>query len=424
MVFLVRRLDVVKRLAILGALALAFGVTVRVMVAPVAAGSLFPNLRFWTVSATVSDHAVAWEPVWAADAPELADMAMAPDGGSVVWVAGGGVVRRLSGDTARTLWQTPPYSGMNRVRVNQDGMALVFSTGRPGRNAVRLLDADQGAGRSALALVDGTITSAELTQNGDRALIGVSNARVYVLSMQSSRAVLGNPIVLPSEPVAVTSFMDATNAPQALCGTQTGALLTWQLRQEGATPVSLTPPSGQPVARIVSSTDGNLTAVAYAPVGSHPARLELWDHAEKKRLWSVPLAGVPQRLQMSEDARVISVNFTRSEADQTERKVTLYDRSGKQLFAERGGLSFSPDVVAISASGDCLTVRDPAGNLWLLDNGGHTVGRLRAPADTAGRPLHLSRALATPDGRYLLLHYVGALGDGHLMLYRFRQAVP
>jgi hypothetical protein len=340
----------------------------------------------------------------------------APDGSSVAWVDQGGSVRRVQSASGKTLWQTPPLPAVNQVRVGPTGVVLAFSRLNPANPSVRILDSAVGDRKSALVPVEGAVWDAELAPDGSKALVGTGQSCLYLIPMRSDAVWPGVPSRLSGIPDSISV---AANEPLALFGTwQDGGVCAWGLdrtprwrHQERAV---------DRVYTVRLSADGS-TAVAVSAQGPRRqnARLTVWDAHAGGLLWIEDLDGSDPRVSVSANGHFIAVTYAHISAynsgDAVERKVALFDRGGRRLFNDKGGVFFSPELVCLSADGARITVRDAAGNIWTLDNRGRTVARLHPPADPAtGATPALRQVAATENGAYLLVYR----SDGSLTLYK------
>lgn len=421
-----------KRLLVVGALALALGALVRVSGTSVAAGAtLFPGLAIWSTPSSAKNQ-YQWTPVWTTPAPHLTDMTLAADGGSIAWLDRGGVIRRIQGDSGATAWETPSYTGLNHIQISSRGVVVAFSNAEAKRSSVRLLDPNVGAGRTSLFPLDGAIKTVEVTSDGDEAVFGMGTSRAYVVPMQNNAAWSGKPIELPGIPAAVDTATDENGHSTVVCGTQAGDLMAWTTQDGHIALWQDANESPRSVIGVKVSKDGSTAAILSADRDqSDRYRIAVWDVANGQRLWFEDFDGLNPCVRLSENGRFIALNYARlpvrpgpPPSDTVERKVTLFDRKGQRLFSERGSVSFSPELLAISPDGGCLTVRDTNSNLWTWDNKGRTIARLRPPHDAAGKPLALKSARTTPDGSTLLLHYADAEGGDQLSLYRYTHTTP
>jgi WD40 repeat protein len=418
-------LIVIKRLLALGVLALVIGVSARYWNVPTpAAADVTPDGSTPTLIPTGNSH-LHWEPVWTQPSPHLSDVALAVDGGSVVWVDDTGSVRRIDAQTHRTLWQTDPLPGVNSVRIAPQGTVLAYSRMNPACTTVRILDATLGPRKSVLLPLQGAVWSAAITPDGNQAVIGTGNSLLYCFPLRQDAVFPGAPISLPGIPETVDVAAHKSGAKGnaldtvALLGTwQDGGVCAWGLDRLPRWRHGEQIPDYSYV--VALSQDGS-TGAAVAARGPHreSARLHVWDMSTGKLLFIENLHGFDPHIAVSTNGQQIAVTYSRADGQNEgfaprpnegiERKVMLFDRTGRHLFEEKGGVFFSPELIGISADGTRVMVRDPQGTIWTLDNHGRTIARLTAPSK-AGQ---LLRVLTTRDGNYMLLYR----GDGTLSLY-------
>ena len=145
-------------------------------------------------------------------------------------------------------------------------------------------------------------------------------------------------------------------------------------------------------------------------------QIHVWDAPTGKLLWTAPLLGTSPVARIDATGSVIAVTYTvvakYTTGDVLEAKLALFDRLGKTLAAPRGGAYLSPRLVALSASGNRVTVLDGDRSLCTLDTTGRTVARL--PINTTENIVSVRETLTTSDGSGLLLYR----GDGVLEYYR------
>lgn len=416
----------IKRLIFLGAVALVSGVGIRMSTVPVPAVARVPHAAVLAARSDAptdgSVRSVGWKALWTRPTPNFVAMSLAPDGTNAAWVDKNGSVRRIVCATGQTQWQSAPLADINEVRVSGQGTVLAFSHWNPAKPNVRVLDAAQGERRSSLVPLDGAVWEAALAPNGKTALITTGKASLYAVPLRQDAVFPGVPVKLPgiAESVALAPGNTA-NAPLLLLGTwQHGGVCAWGMNQVPRWRHDERQP--QRTYDVSLSTDGS-TAIAVSSEGAdhNAARLHVWDARTGKMQWVEDLGGFDARAAVSADGNAISVTWAQASSystgsDGVERRVALFGRDGRRKFADKGSHFFAPELVALSADGERLTVRDEAGVLWTLNGRGHTIGRLRLPAPNGNVPL-LRETQTTPDGKYLLVHR----GDGSLTLY---QAVP
>jgi outer membrane protein assembly factor BamB len=410
---------VVKRVLILGALALMLGVALRLTTAPSPAIADPAPQAESQATPTLKDSRPRWETVWSRPAPSLAALALSPDGSSVAWVDKQGAVRRVEGATGRTIWRTTQLPGINRVCVGPQGAVLAYSRMNPALASVRILDPAVGAEKSALIPLDGAVWLAKLSADGQQAVVGTGSSSLYMIPVRRDAVLNGPSVRLPGLPESVAV---ASGEPIALLGTwQEGGVCAWGLDRSPRWRREEKQPSRTYDVQL--SADGS-TAVAVSSEGprKEAARLHAWDARTGELLWIEDLRGFGPKVRISGNGKFIAVSYARvtdySNGSTVERKVALFERSGRRRFEDRGGMYFSPEVVCLSATGDRLTVRDTNGTLWTLDRDGHTVARLRLPKSVASAtPAAVREMVATEDGAYLLLYQA----DGQLSLLKSAQ---
>ncbi|MDX1933907.1 MAG: hypothetical protein SFU56_15010 [Capsulimonadales bacterium] len=414
----------------MGVIALALGASARYFTAPTPAVAVVsPDRNTPTLTPTGNGH-LRFEPIWQLSAPALVDLAIAPNGESVAWVDRHGSIRRIDTETRRTVWETPPYPRLDSLRLSTHGDVLAFSRLNPTQTSVRFLDAARGPLKTALIPVQGAVWSAAITPDGRQAVIGTGNSLLYFLPMRHNAIFAGTPITVPGIPESITATTLKVPQPAPKGGTaeETVALVgTWEDGSVCAWGSDRLPrwihEERRPDAsyQVTVSQDGS-TAAAVAYFGPHreSARLHVWDMTTGKLRFIEDLKGFAPQVAVSANGQQIAVTYARAKAGtgerppdadrDVERKITLFDRAGRRLFEEKGGIFFAPELIGISADGRRLTVRDPHGTIWTLDHRGRTIARLTS----AGKSRQLLRALTTEDGRYLLLYH----SDNTLSLYR------
>ena len=90
----------------------------------------------------------------------------------------------------------------------------------------------------------------------------------------------------------------------------------------------------------------------------------------------------------------------------SEHHLRLLDRDGNTLW-ERGGLLFSPTLIALSPDGSSILVSDGQRTLYALGQDGHILRSYPLPG-------LLRQTALSADGHVLLVY----TGDGTLSLYR------
>ncbi|GAB4460232.1 MAG: hypothetical protein OHK0029_23940 [Armatimonadaceae bacterium] len=419
-----------KKLLVLGALALAIGATVRTVQVPTPGGAALFSFPLFQPRFASAEPENRWQPMWSIPTSRLQDMALAPDGSSVAWLDEEGAVSRLLGDDGSVLWKTPAYPGLDRVRINQQGTVIAFPLNTGARSTVRLLHPEYGAGRTALVSLHGSIRTAEITPDGKTALLGMEPGRIYQLPMQSEAAQPAVPRPLNDTLISLTSRLDADGQPVVYCSTRRGETLAWVSSPTEQPVWHETGKQGEPPMQVQTARIGDVMVCVQESGPQSPSpKIALREASTGRVLWSRTLSGFDPQVTLSDNGRYLAVTYSRPATPGSpviERKLLVLDWQGNPLFPERGGVTFAPELVGFSAGGSCLTVRDPQGNLWLLNQRGQTLARMAPPRDEQGKPMRLHRTSLNPSGDYLLLHYSAepkvapASSAGRLCLYRFR----
>jgi len=406
---------------ILGAFALAVGAGVRVATAPVPAVAVSSvpksadNLR--QESGGFGDGRPRWRELWTRSAPGVIAVALAPNGTSVAWVDKRGSVRRIVGETGKTLWQTPALKGINRLVVAPQGQVLAFSQMNPAAPSVRVLHPQWGANRALSLPVEGAIWRVALSGAGDKVLVGTGKSYLYQFSLAPD-AVTKTPKRISIQGIPLSLCAGASEAV-ALFGTwQDNAVGVWGL--DGLPRWRYDEREVDRTFEVQLSADGG-TAVGVSTRGGKKleARLHVWDARTGRLLWIEDLGAFDPKVLISRDGSNIAVSCAKMSSYNTgatvERKLTMFSREGRRLFADKGGLFFAPELVALSAGGGRITVRDGSGSLWSLDRDGRTVSRMRLARDQrTGEAPVIKEAISSDDGEFLLLQR----GDDQISLYK------
>jgi len=426
--------DVVKKILLLGALALGVGAAVRLTTAPAPAVANAPvgdekptpALNKSEPFEGGGDGRPRWQHLWTRPAPGLASLSVAADGSAIAWVDERGSVRRMDSSSGRTVWQANAIAGLNRVLIAPGGRVVGYSRLNPGFTSLRVFDPQYGDRKIATVPVRGCVWSATLSGDGGRALIGTGERLIYSIPLIDATAVAGASALKPvtwqapgmpdsvalanSRPVAVMSTWQGTGV-RALDLKGTTAAEKWGQKD----------PQPDRTFQVMLSADGS-TAVAVSARGPHAleARLNAWDARTGRPLFQEPIDGREPRVLISQDGGLIAVSYARmpyyrTGGDALEYKLALFDRDGSRLFADKGSALFRPQLLALSGDGARLTVYGGAGTLYTLDTHGNFLSKLRLPTDPeTGDPPTVRDSVPSPDGRYLLLWR----GDGQISLFK------
>jgi hypothetical protein len=143
------------------------------------------------------------------------------------------------------------------------------------------------------------------------------------------------------------------------------------------------------------------------------------DAATGNRLWKIDLNAFGAKAQVSNDGEYIAITCAHmsdySTGSVLEHKLSYYTRDGRQVFGDRGGLYFSPELVAVSADGSRITVQSGPSTLFTLDKRGSFKSKLTLDKNPKTKVAPTIReTIATSNGRFLLL----VRGDGQITLYK------
>ncbi len=420
----------IKRLILLGALALACGAGIRLSNSPAATPAVRTSRAAVPPVVELGDGRPRWEPLWTRPAPDLARASVAADGSSVAWIDRKGSVRRLDPLTGRALWQTAPIGGATQVTAVPGGDVLAYAPMNRLRPTVQVLDRVHGAKKGALYPLDGAVWSVAVANGGSAAFIGTGKGSVYTLPIRRQ----------PQDLFLRPTVWSAAGIPESLTATEDGSLTLvshWGMNGIGAwhpTKPTLLTTASVPVPPIwlkpeteakryltLSVSDNGTTALALSQVGPRrqTARLDVLDAATGNRLWKVDLNASGAKAQVSSDGQFVAVTCARMSDYKTgsilEHKLSFYARNGQQVFGERGGLYFSPELVAVSADGSRITVQSGPSTIFTLDRRGNFKSKLTLAknVNTNTSPT-IRECIATSNGRYLLL----VRGDGQITYYK------
>lgn len=395
---------------LLGILALALGIGARVSTAPAPASAVSGETVPGVPSGT--EGRPRWEVLWTKPAPRLQAMDLSLDGDTVVWSDREGSIRCLDA-RGRTRWRTQPFAHVNRVVATPSGAVVAYSRLNPAQPTIHILSQADGSSDRAAHVLEGAVWNVAASPNSAHVVVGTGQRYVYVLSLQNAdRPTRWRTPGIPE------SLSIASGEPLALLG-------TWQ--EAGASAFALDgtvrwrhdEPDPTRVYTTHLSADGH-TAVgvsARMPRESE-ARVQVWDANTGRPLWTRSLDGFRPKALTTERGQFVAVTYVKRlsyrNGNTSERKLALFDRQGRRLW-EKGGLFFSPELVALAPNGARLTVTDGVNTLYTLDARGKIVSRLRLPVDPkTGAPPTIRESVATTSGAFLLIQR----GDGQITLLK------
>jgi outer membrane protein assembly factor BamB len=420
----------IKRLILLGALALACGAGIRLSNNPSVGTAVMPSRAAVAPLIELGDGRPRWEPLWTRPAPDLSHASVSPDGDAVAWVDGKGSVRRLDAVTGRTLWQTESLSGMTQILAVPGGDVLAYAPLNRLQATVRVLDRAYGSKKGAVYPIDGAVWSVTVANGGSAAFIGTGKGSIYTLPIRR----------MPKDPYLRPTVWTADGIPESMSATEDGSLTLishWGMNGIGAwhptkptllttasvpaSPLWLKPEKEAPRDLRLSLSDNGKTALALSRHGARgqDAHLDVLDAATGNRLWQIDLDASGAKAQVSSDGQFIAVTCAHMSDYNTgsvlEHKLSYYTRDGHKVFGDRGGLYFSPELVAVSTDGSRITVQSGPSTLFTLDKRGNFKSKLTLPKNEATNVSPTIReCIPTHDGRFLLV----VRGDGQITFYK------
>ena len=218
---------------------------------------------------------------------------------------------------------------------------------------------------------------------------------------------IGNSVAFPT----LGSFLvtGAWNDSSVACYTPRGTCL-WQYPEDAAARHAL---ADRLFTAQISGSGQYVLGLSCGNVRQNDPTLYLWrSDGGGSPLWKTDLGedAFYPTVQITPDGGTIAVSYlrqiVRGSQSLSEHRLRLLDRAGNTLW-ERGGLLFSPGLVALSPDGSRILVSDGRRTLYALRRDGHIVSRYPLPG-------LLRQTALSADGRVLLV-YTGA---GTLSLYR------
>jgi outer membrane protein assembly factor BamB len=310
------------------------------------------------------------------------------------------------------------------------GDVLAYSPLDRLRPTVRVLDRKQGAKKGALYPLDGAVWSIAVANGGSAAFIGTGKGSVYTLPLRENLDdIFLRPTVWAADgiPECLTSTEDGSLALVSHWGK--GGIGAWHPTKPTllttasvpAPPIWLRPAAESARDLSLTLSDNGKTAIALSRHGvhGHMARLDVIDAATGNRLWKVDLNASGAKARVSSDGEFVAVTSAHmsdySTGSVLEHTLSFYTRDGRQVFGDRGGLYFSPELVAVSADGSRITVQSGPSTLFTLDARGNFKWKLTLPKNpTTQAPPTIRECIATSNGQFLLL----VRGDGQITLYK------
>jgi outer membrane protein assembly factor BamB len=395
-----------RLLLILAPITLALGIGARFMARSAPAPTPTPGVAATAVQDTHTpllggDGKPRWRPLWTRPVPGLDTLSLAADGSTVAWRDARGVVRRIDGLTGTTLWQTPPQFEGARLLSAPGGRVIAWNPLRTGPHHMTILDGAAGGGREVA--VGEILWSVALSSDGTSLVAGTGQKGLVRIALGPNGASRTLPTRLPGIPEALAA--------------RGGRLIASMWLPSGL--IAVEPRTGKPFWRYVASdparryrvllsADGStlVTLSARGLRGTEALQLAVWSAPEGTLLFQTDIDGSEPQVRVSADGSRIALTCARTASYATgesrEYKLTVFDRTGQRLVDGKGGQFFSPQLLALSASGARITVRDGDRAIYTLDARGRIVSRL-ALGDEDATATAVRQTVATDDGMYLLV---------------------
>ena len=331
-------------------------------------------------------------------------------------------------------WRTQPYrplwvhpaTNASSVDVSAAGSFVVaWSALDPAQPEFTVLRGDDGATLSHRTL-DGAVWDAQLSADGCYAgvVTGGKSLWLYTLSDQPYRpgkgekrihqwslGGIGASVAITSPPAGSYLVTGAWDDSGVACYTLHGTCL-WQYPEK---PTARHQMADRLFTAQLSGNGKYVLGASYGNVRESDPILYLWrSDGGGTPQWKTELgddAFYPSA-QITEDGRYVAVSYLRQiirgDRSLSEHRFRLLGRDGGTLW-ERGGLLFSPTLIALAPDGSAL-VSDGQRTLYALDS---KDGRILASYPQPGL---LRRTALSADGHVLLVY----TGDGTLSLFRVR----
>jgi len=329
-------------------------------------------------------------------------------------------------------WRTQPYrplwvhtaTNASSVDVSAAGSFVVaWSALDPAQPEFTVLRGEDGATLSHRTL-DGAIWDAQISADGCYAgvVTGGKSLWLYTLSDQPYRpgkqekrihpwslGGIGASVAITSPPAGSYLVTGAWDDSGVACYTLRGTCL-WQYPEDPAARHRL---ANRLFTAQLSGNGRYVLGTSYGNVRQSDPVLYLWrSDGGGNPQWKTELgedAFYPSA-QITEDGRYVAVTYLRQivRGDQSlsEHRLRLLDRDGTVIW-ERGGLLFSPTLIALAPDGSSIIVSDGQRTLYALGKDSHILARYPQPG-------LLRQTALSADGHVLLVY----TGDGTLSLFR------
>lgn len=321
----------------------------------------------------------------------------------------------------KPLW-VHPATNASSVAVSALGsFVLAWAALDPAQPEFTVLRGEDGATLSHRTL-DGAVWDAQLSEDGCYAgvVTGGKSLYLYTLSDQPYRAGKQEKRIHQWSLGGIGASVDLTTAGSYLvtgswddssvaCYTLHGTCL-WQYPESQASRQAM----ADRIFTAQLSTNGKyVLGTSYGNVRESDPTLYLWrSDGGGNPQWKVNLGSDAfyPRAQITTDGRYVAVSYlrqiVRGDRSLTEHRLQVLDSAGNTLWG-RGGLLFSPTLVALAPDGSSILVSDGQRTLFALSKDGRILKSYFQPGSLRSTTL-------SADGHVLLVY----TGDGTLSLYR------
>lgn len=346
---------------------------------------------------------------------ELVALASGPKGAVSLW--------HWRTQPDRPLW-VHPAANASSVDVSAAGSFVVaWAALDPAQPEFTVLRGEDGATLSHRTL-DGAVWDAQISADGCYAgvVTGGKSLWLYTLSDQPylagkrekrinpwSLGGIGNSVAITSPPAGSYLVTGTWDDSGVACYTLRGKRL-WRFPEDPKERAQL---ADRLFTAQLSGSGKYVLGVSYGNVRESDPALYLWrSDGGGNPQWKTELgedAFYPRAL-ISEDGGYVAVSYlrqiVRGEHSLSEHYLRLLDRGGVTLW-KRGGLLFSPTLIALAPDGSSILVSDGQRTLYALGKD----GRIRASYPQPGL---LRQTTLSADGHVLLVY----TGDGTLSLFQ------
>lgn len=320
-----------------------------------------------------------------------------------------------------SLW-VHPATNASSVAVSATGsFVLAWSGLDPAQPEFTILRGEDGATLSHRTL-DGAIWDAKLSTDGCYAgvVTGGKSLYLYTLSDEPYRPGKQEKRIHQWSLEGIGNSIDFTTAGSYLvtgswddsgvaCYTPRGTCL-WQYPEDPAARHKM---ADRLFTAQLSGNGQYVLGTSYGNVRQSDPVLYLWrSDGGGNPQWKMELGddAFNPDAQITTDGRYVAVSYLRQivRGDQSlsERRLRVVDRDGHLLW-ERGGLLFSPTLVALAPDGSSILVSDGRRTIHALSKDGRILRSYSLPGQ-------LRQTTLSADGHMLLVY----TGDGTLSLYR------